>query len=183
LKLIGTVFFFRWIPRSAKFLDTQGILSIVDSIVGTCATAEIKCGNQPQNAMLYRYAQRMALFVRSAIYTMATLMMSSKGKDFFVDYGDGNKASVDVTCEHTLAGIRWLMYKDWDDDMLPGQDVEWAFWGVDSNQRITKKQEGHKKAWDFIGKDVRILEGIDKKCNKQEVQQEQKAFSRRCFFE
>jgi hypothetical protein len=99
---------------------------------------------------------------------MATMATSDCTKEFFVDYGDGNKASVDVTSEHTLADVRRLMSEDWDGDMLPDQDVEWAFWVVDSNQRITEKQEGRKKAWNFIGKDVRIHEGIDKNCSKNE---------------
>jgi hypothetical protein len=99
---------------------------------------------------------------------MATMATSDCTKEFFVDYGDGNKASVDVTSEHTLADVRRLMSEDWDGDMLPDQDVEWAFWVVDSNQRITEKQEGRKKAWNFIGKDVRIQEGIDKNCSKNE---------------
>jgi hypothetical protein len=84
-------------------------------------------------------------------------------KDFIVDYGDG-KSSVDVTSEHTLADVRRLMYEDWDDDMLPDQDVEWAFWVFDSGIRIPEKQESRKKAWNFIGKDVRIRGGIDKNC-------------------
>jgi hypothetical protein len=93
--------------------------------------------------------------------TTVCMATSSKDKDLIVDYGEG-KASVDVTCEHTLADVRRLICEDWDDDMLPDQDVEWAFWVVD--RRIT----GRKKAWDFIGGDnIRIQEVIDKNKNKK----------------
>jgi len=104
-------------------------------------------------------------------------------KEFIVHCGDG-KAGVNVTSEHTLGDVRRLMYEDWDEDILPDRDVEWAFCVVDSDcrdwqinekqerrkqawyQRISEKQERRKKAWYFIGQDIRILEGIDKNCNK-----------------
>jgi hypothetical protein len=94
-------------------------------------------------------------------------MATATTKHFIVDYGNGT-GSVYVTYEHTMADVRRLMYEDWDEDMLPDQDVEWAFcWVGDSDLRISEKQEGREKAWNFIGKDVRILEGIDKNCNKK----------------
>ena len=48
-------------------------------------------------------------------------------KECFVENCDGMKASVDVTSEHTMAEVRRLMYENWERDMWPDQDVEWAF--------------------------------------------------------
>jgi hypothetical protein len=91
-------------------------------------------------------------------------------KECLVDYCDGMKASVDVTFEHTMADVRRLMYEDWDADMLPDQDVEWAFSVVgsscDTRYRMSEKEEHRKKAWNFISRDIRILEGVDKNCIK-----------------
>jgi hypothetical protein len=68
-------------------------------------------------------------------------------QELVIDYGDGNKAAIEVSPKHTLADARTIMMEEFDDDMFPAP--EWIF--VIDGLRITRKQESRKSAWDYCG--------------------------------
>jgi hypothetical protein len=100
-------------------------------------------------------------------------------KELIIESGDYCKCFVEVGPHDTLANVRVLIHEDFDDDMLPtcatfsrmmdADDEDAAYndaardafyfllYFLLAGVRLSRKQEGRKRAWDWVGQTVRIL--------------------------